>query len=167
MSAFTQNFQLEYLAVGEPLRNTRGVLQRMTESVDAALTRGGIAPADTQRVVAEIAKNKPAVTLTPGSDWALYSVDRTPLRAWVSGGTGHLVCFLKNPALVGAGDRLVAAAGLPPGYAPSGWKVTAPALINGGQVARLDIGTTGSIVVTLNSDLAAGGWIAIDASWPM
>lgn len=52
MSAFTQNFQLEFLAPGEPIRNTRAVLERMAKSVDAALTRGGIAPPEAQDLVA-------------------------------------------------------------------------------------------------------------------
>lgn len=52
VSSFTTNFQLEFLAPGEPAKNTRAVLERMTKSIDAALTRGGVAPPNAQDLVA-------------------------------------------------------------------------------------------------------------------
>lgn len=52
MSGFTPNFQLEFLAPGQPAYETRDVLERMARSIDAALTRGPASPPNAQDLAA-------------------------------------------------------------------------------------------------------------------
>jgi hypothetical protein len=136
VSAFTTNFQLEFLAPGEPVRNTRAILQRMAESVDAALTRGGIAPAATQVLVGLPARTTalegrattlegrtalppataPAVTYGPGfGPYTDATVGWSGVRYWRNGGT---VTVSGAFATTAATANLAVLATLPVGFRP-------------------------------------------------
>lgn len=52
MTAYTTNFQLPYLTVGQPARDTRAVLQEIATKVDAALTAGPASPPAAQDLTA-------------------------------------------------------------------------------------------------------------------
>lgn len=52
VTAKTPIYQLEYLVVGEPARNTRAALENNAKSIEAALAARGIPPTDYQALVA-------------------------------------------------------------------------------------------------------------------
>lgn len=52
VTAYTSNFALPYLEAGQPVRDTRAVLEALTKAVDAALTAGPASPPDAQDLAA-------------------------------------------------------------------------------------------------------------------
>lgn len=80
VSAFTTNFQLEFLAPGEPIKNTRAVLERMTKSIDAALTRGGVAPPAAQDLVAVAGRTTSLETRATNLETRATNLEAAPAR---------------------------------------------------------------------------------------
>lgn len=134
MTAKTTNFGLEYLTLGEPVRNTRAALQRNAETIDAALTRGGIAPPAAQDLVAVATRTTNLETRAtaleqPAGFRATSSVPNVP-----------------GSTLFGAGVLTVAGQ-------RGGWKVPT----TGTTVDRMQCGTAGLYLITWDVRTAVAG----------
>lgn len=87
MTAKTPVYQLEYLVVGEPARNTRAALENNAKSIEAALIAGGVAPPGAQ----DLLQLSGRVTALEGAAWSTYNVLWTAAGGAPVVGNGSLV----------------------------------------------------------------------------
>lgn len=170
MSGFTQNFGLEYLAIGEPMRNTRAILQRMAEKIDAALTRGGIAPPAAQDLVAVAGRvtaldDQAEVALPYQAGWSDLGGGFTGLKVWRVGKTAFMNGLIKNANAVAGGAQAVVAT-LPVGYRPGNVVPTVQSA-NGNSFVRVDVQSDGKVFLNqvLSPGFAAASFITMNAAW--
>lgn len=168
---YTPNYHIGYLAPSTPLVELATATQQNAESLDAAMGRAGYTPPDASTFAALAARvaaldTPPApVALTLTAPFAQYSVDRTPLRAWATAKTGHMVGFLTASTSTGTGDKPLAT--LPAALRPVDYTVSAPVVINGNPAGRCDIAPSGAVTLSLIAALAPSSWAAINMVWPL
>lgn len=181
ITGITPNFGIEYLIPGEPARNTRAKLQRNAETIDAALTAGGIAPAGAADLVA-IAGRVTTLEKTPWTTWGLNAgwsvyaglgpaVASGPYAAFayrtVANALGELRGWLTNTAAIAAGAR-VTASPLPVNLRPTtGVTLWAGSEDSGGvaKVTRFELFTDGHLYTIRN--LAINSYLNFDGqTWP-
>lgn len=148
----TANFGLKYVAQGAPAKWTRYLLEDNAKSIDAALTRGGVAPPAAQDLVTEAGTRANADTALGNRATALEG------RATVlEGGVAWTALPLTGVAAVGAGFRV-------PQYRKIGDRVelrgavSSSGMVNGTAFATLPAGfrPTATEIFTITADANAG-----------
>lgn len=78
VTAQTAQYGIKYLEVGQPLVDTRDVMEDNARTIEAALVRGGIAPSDVAALIASGAATD--------TKWqTVTAAHLTPVNAWVLG----------------------------------------------------------------------------------
>jgi hypothetical protein len=194
MSQFTSVFQLEFLAPGEPVRNTRAIMERNARTIEAALLSRNISPPGASDLITEAGTRRDAdaalatratnlesrATSLETSRTALgrvAPVDLAYYSPWVAydANVFHSLRVWKEGVTGFAVGMVKASAavaagdqpivGIPAGMRP-GRYTPAAALIGGTTVYRADVRPNGDLVVSMNAGVNAGVYVAINMVWP-
>lgn len=114
VTAYTTNFQLPYLEVGQPARDTRTILEDLVRKTDAALTRGPASPPASQDLTAVAGRVATLETLAAapaaGGTPVTYLAGTTGYNDAVAGWTGLRVWQRNGVVTVSGAFTLGAAA---------------------------------------------------------
>lgn len=97
--------------------------------------------------------------------WGNFGGGWKGLHVWKQGNTVHLKGMISASSSVAAGNSTVAV--LATTYRPTAGTMADSALVGGSLTCRLDVGTSGNIVVVPNATVTAGTYVAIDTSWSL
>jgi hypothetical protein len=163
VTAYTPTYQLAYLEVGQPMRDTRAVTQQIAETLEAALIRGGIAPpgvAELAALVARVVALEPGVwtTLPRATGVNLFAGDWSPPRVRHEGGdVVRIQAALSGPLSAGATIATV-----PAGFRPTDFQTISANVGATGTWVQVD--TNGSLV--LGMAVPSGGFVMFNDTYP-
>jgi len=157
-------FGLRKFDSGEPARNTATIINDHADTVEAALIRGGIAPADTQALLAKWPgtwQNLPLVIAATGfvtGHGCQYRTEagRVWCKGWSQAGTSGV-----------AGNASYLSAALPSAYRPVVAREAWPIGTSTNRPYRVIVNPDGTMVAA-DSALTAGQFLNWDhATWPL
>jgi len=178
MTIYTPVYGLARLADGQPLRDTALVLQEATDTIEAALLRGAIAPplpADYSSLVSRVGALETApsrtapVTMTKDATKFQNFGSTTALRYWSEGKTAFLaghVQVLTGVTLTTSSETTIAT--LPAGFRPAESQFH-QCYINAKTPVRFDVESTGEVQIVndTGASITAGTWFTVRTFWAL